>query len=90
MSEDVEFPSDTAAPLPWFPPTCKRYEGFIQKYDKLKTINNWTLISTKRPEREIEADYDLHSPEKNYHEWGARITQAMNIVGAASILRKYN
>lgn len=79
MSEDVEFPIDSPAPLPWMPPVCKRYEGTIAKYDKLKTLRQWTYISSKKREQDIEPAYDLHSPERNFHEWGARVTAAMKI-----------
>ena len=80
MSSDIEFPSEHPAPLPWFPPICKSYEGTVPKYDQLKTIAKWTHISVKKPEKEIEPAYDLHSPERNFHEWGARVTAAMKLV----------
>ena len=80
MSYDIELPSDKAAPLPWYPPFCKAYDGVIPKYDKLKTIAHWTFISTRKAEKEIESAYHFHSPEKNFHEWGSRVNEAMKRV----------
>ncbi len=80
MSSDIELPLEYPAPLPWYPPHCTRFDGKT-KYDHLQSIAKWNHISVKNPEREIEAAYYLHSPEKSYHEWGARVTAAMKKVG---------
>ena len=34
----------------------------------------------RRQEREIEEAFDKHSFDNNFHEWGARVTEAMRIV----------
>ena len=34
--------------------------------------------TAKVPERGIEPAYYVHSVEKNYHEWGARVNMALN------------
>jgi hypothetical protein len=79
MSEDIEIPLEYPSPLPWYPPNCLAYEGKT-KYDKLQSIEKWTHISVRNAEREIEAAYYLHSVEKNFHEWGARVTAAQKMV----------
>ncbi len=80
MSEDVNMPLESAAPLPWYPPTCRRYDGSIPRYDSLRTIDQWTYIQVRKQEKEIEEAFDHYSAEKNFHEWGARVHQAMKIV----------
>ena len=87
MSSDVNLPSDSPAPLPWYPPIChvapelKQNSKRLQSYaKKLKAIRNWSFSSgssVKNPEKEIEAQYDIYSPERNYHELGARVNAAM-------------
>jgi hypothetical protein len=52
----------------------------LLRYDKLKTIEQWTFIEVRKQEKEIEEAFDIHSVEKNFHEWGARVTEAMKIV----------
>ena len=34
----------------------------------------------RRQEREIEEAFDKYSVDNNFHEWGARVTEAMRIV----------
>ena len=53
---------------------------FFRRYDNLATIDRWTFISVRRQEREIEEAFDKHSFDNNFHEWGARVTEAMRIV----------
>ncbi len=81
MSSDIELPLEHPAPLPWYPPTCTKFEGKT-KYDHLQSLARWTHINIKKAEREIEATYYLHSSEKNFHEWGSRVKAAMNKVRA--------
>ena len=50
------------------------------RYDLLRTIDNWTFISTRRAEKEIEEEFVKYSPDKSFHEWGARIYRAMQLV----------
>jgi len=79
MSESINIPLEFPAPLPWMPPTCKAYPGKT-RHDKLPTLEKWTHISSRTAEREIEASYYKHSSEENFHEWGARVNSAMNMV----------
>ncbi len=39
-----------------------------------------SAMGDRVPERELEEPYDRHSPERNFHEWGARVTAAMKKV----------
>lgn len=50
------------------------------RYDNLATIERWTFINVRRQEREIEEAFDKYSVDNNFHEWGARVTEAMRIV----------
>ena len=80
MTTDIELADNEAIPLPWYPPYCLAYKGPKSKHDKLKSVKEWPHIKVRTPEREIEANYVLHSPEKDFHEWGARVNMAMKKV----------
>ena len=79
MSESIKYPLDQAAPLPWLPPKCPQFEGKT-RFDKLASIEKIAQVSGKNPERVIGPPYYIHSAEKNYHEWGARVNMALNQV----------
>ena len=68
--------------------TRLKYDFSHLRYDNLATIERWTFINVRRQEREIEEAFDKYSVDNNFHEWGARVTEAMRIVsenGAASL-----
>lgn len=71
MSKSIGIPLEYPAPLPWLPPSCKPFTG-KSIYDKA------FQAKIKKAEREIEASYYVHSVEKNYHEWGARVHSALD------------
>ncbi len=96
LSSDVGFPLEHAAPLPWFPPQCPRYEAGREDESALDSLASMARLlrspgspgsahpvwgDDKVPERELEEAFDRSSPERNFHEWGARVTAAMNQVG---------
>ena len=81
MSEDLGMKIDKPATLPWYPPFCKAFKGNIKRYDKFPSLGNWQMIGVKHPEKSIEEAYVQYSPKQNLHEWGARVSQAMNWVG---------
>ena len=60
--------------------TRLKYDFSHLRYDNLATIERWTFINVRRQEREIEEAFDKHSVDNNFHEWGARVTEAMRIV----------
>lgn len=76
MSKSIGIPLEYPAPLPWLPPTCKPFSGKTS-YDKLDSFKAFQA-KIKKAEREIEAGYYVHSVEKNYHEWGARVHSALD------------
>ena len=80
LSDDLGMLIEKPAPLPWYPPFCKTFNGNIEKYDKLQSLGKWQMIGVKHPEKSIEEAYTIHSPEKNLQEWGARVSQAMKKV----------
>ena len=82
MSENIKYPLDQEAPLPWLPPKCPAFEGKT-RFDKLVSVEKIEKLVGKNPERAervIEPAYYIHSAEKNYHEWGARVRMALNQV----------
>jgi len=78
LSEDVDLPLDEATPLPWYPPYCPPYKDKLeQKYENLSSLKKWEEVMSKRQEDDINLEYTKYSPEKNYHEWGARVSEAI-------------
>ncbi len=53
------------------------YFDCMLRYDGLFSLSKLTWEGDRIPERELESDYDRHSPERNFHEWGARVTAAI-------------
>ena len=80
MSTDLGISLSDPAPLPWYPPFCKAYEGKIAKYDKMPSLGQWQMIGVTNAEKDIEEEYTKHSPEKNLQEWGARVSMALKRV----------